>query len=369
MLVRIVGHLDIDYFYAQVEELQNPGLRDKPIVVCVFSGRTESSGVVSTSNYVARKYGVKSGMPITKAKDILKEKDALFIPLNMEKYSTVSDKVMKIIEEEIGPIQVRSIDEAYFDLTEASEGQFSKSKEIASQIKRKILESTGLTTSIGIGPTKTIAKIASDLAKPGGLIVVDDVSAKDFIRDLPVEKLPGVGPKTKRFLYDLGITTIGKLANADLSLLYKRLGKKISIKLSRMANILDDEPVAPNVGSAQISRIITLRSDTKDEKEITKELDKIISDLQEKIKEYGYAFRNIAIIAITDDMKTHTRGRTYPYYISDLNSIEKDIANLFVEFRRSTDRQVRRIGLKLSELKEINKQESMEYYVKKESVF
>lgn len=359
----MIGHLDVDYFYAQVEELLNPSLRSKPVVVCVFSGRTELSGVVSTSNYIARQYGVKSGMPIRKAKKLLEGKDAKFIPLDMEKYSNMSEKVMNTIRQEIGLVEVVSIDEAYFDLTEASRGEFSKSKEIALKLKEKIQSTTGLTTTIGIGPTKTVAKMASDMAKPNGLLVIDDLNAKEFIGKLPVEKLPGVGPKTKKILNDLGISSISQLASTDPTLLYRKIGKKVSIKLFRMANMIDDEPIKPSLPSDQIGRIITLKSDTNDEKQIMQEIENLIKNIQEKLKVKDYLFKSLAIIAITDDMKVHTRTKTYPFYINDITSVKNDIERLFAEFCKSSDRLIRRAGLKLFDLSKTRAQESISYYL------
>jgi DNA polymerase IV (DinB-like DNA polymerase) len=363
--VRVIGHLDIDYFYAQVEELSNPNLRNKPVVVCVFSGRSESSGVVSTSNYIARQYGVKSGMPIIKAKKLLSSADAQFIPLDMEKYSTISEKVMRIVEEETGSLEVMSIDEAYFDITDLTKGVFPSSKEVAQRLKDRILTETGLTTSVGIGPTKATAKIASDLAKPGGLVIIDEAGVKKFLEELPIEKLPGVGPRTKNVLNNLGIFKVGELARADMISLSRSLGKKTALKIYRMANASDEDIIVPETKPTQISRIITLKVDTLDEKKILKELQNTFEEIQDRIDSSGFSFRSITAISITSQMKIHTKSKTYSFYINNLKDVKDDVEKLFKELCKSTVTPIRRAGLRISELKEIHRQESMLTYIDK----
>src|SRR5579872_2760889 len=165
--------LDLDYFYAQVEEIRNPSLREKPVVICVFSGRSEDSGAVSTSNYVARKLGVKSGIPITFAKKMLSSHpESVFLPMDHDYYELVSDRVMSILRRCGSAYEQASIDEAYLDIGEESRGSFAFARELGQKIKDDIFQKEKLTCSIGIGSNKLLAKMAVDVKKPDGLTVI-----------------------------------------------------------------------------------------------------------------------------------------------------------------------------------------------------
>ena len=161
----MVGHLDLDYFYAQVEELENPSLRDLPVLVCVYSGRTEDSGVVSTANYRARELGVRSGIPIAIAKKRLAGKDAAFIRMDREKYEGYSERVMEILKENADVVEQTGIDEAFFDITKRSGGSFEAGAELASAIKSQILQRERLTSSVGLAPTEDIGETGLGLQK------------------------------------------------------------------------------------------------------------------------------------------------------------------------------------------------------------
>src|SRR5919198_2325128 len=193
---RIIMHVDFDYFFAQCEEIRRPELRSKPVVVCVFSGRTEDSGVVSTANYVARKYGVKSGIPIRVAKSKLEDvSDAVYLPLDSAYYSQVSQSAMSIIDSYADRFEHVGIDECYLDVSGKADN-FEVAKAIAQEIKHDIKEHVQLTCSIGAAPNKMLAKIASDLRKPDGLTVIEPGNAAQFIAGMDAGKIPGIGPKT-----------------------------------------------------------------------------------------------------------------------------------------------------------------------------
>ncbi len=224
---RIIMHVDFDYFFAQCEEIRQPELHSKPVVVCVFSGRTEDSGVVSTANYVARKYGVKSGIPIRVAKSKLADvPDAVFLPLDSAYYSQVSGSAMSIISSHADRFEHVGIDECYLDVSERA-GSFDAAKSLAQDIKQNVKKHVNLTCSIGVAPNKMLAKIASDLHKPDGLTVIMPGNAAGFIAGMDVGRIPGIGPKTSERLGDLGIKTIGDLAKFDLFRLIEEFGKKM----------------------------------------------------------------------------------------------------------------------------------------------
>jgi len=226
---RVVMLADFDYFYAQCEELRNPAIKDKPVVVGVYSGRTEESGAVSTSNYIARKYGVKSGMPLFQAKRKLEDTDAVFLPVDHDYYDQISNGIMDIFRGYATSLEQVSVDEAYLDVTEQVQGNFDKAKEYAEKIKADVKNQVGISFSVGFGPNKLIAKIACDSQKPNGLTIVKPEEAQNFLSPLPVDRLLGVGKKTFVRMEQMGIKTIGDLAKYDVQGLVSIFGKSLGI--------------------------------------------------------------------------------------------------------------------------------------------
>ena len=191
MQPRVVMLADFDYFFAQCEELRNPQIKDKPIVVGVYSGRTEESGAVSTSNYIARKYGVKSGMPLFLAKRKLEGTEAVFFKVDHEYYDQISDRIMQIFRTYATSIEQVSVDEAYLDVTEQVEGSFEKARDYAQKIKTDVKAQVGISFSIGVGPNKLVAKIACDSQKPDGLTIIKPKETRLFLAPLEVDRLFG----------------------------------------------------------------------------------------------------------------------------------------------------------------------------------
>ena len=182
METRVVFHIDFDYFYAQCEETRSPELKSKPVCVCVFSDRGGDSGAIATANYTARKYGVKSGIPIAFAKKRLHERsDAVFLPVDFDFYSEISEKAMEIMKENADIFEYVGRDEAYLDVTERVEGDFKKAFHLAQQIKNSIRDKIKLSCSVGISPNKLISKIASDFQKPDGLALVSPNTTEVFL--------------------------------------------------------------------------------------------------------------------------------------------------------------------------------------------
>ena len=181
MQARIVLLVDLDYFFAQCEERRNPSIKDKPVVVCVYSGRTEDSGAVSTANYVARNYGVKSGISISLAKKKLKDVNAFFLPVDKKFYKEISDSIMDILRNYVDLFEQVSVDEAYLDVTQRTKENYQRAKQLAVAIKNDILIQQQLTCSIGVGPNKLVAKIAADIRKPDRLTVVKPEQVKSFL--------------------------------------------------------------------------------------------------------------------------------------------------------------------------------------------
>ena len=205
--------VDLDYFFAQCEELRNPSLKEKPVVICVYSGRTADSGAVSTANYIAREYGVRSGMPIYLAKKKLENVDAAFLPVDDHYYEEVSRRVMAVLKGFGDEFEQMGIDEAFLDDSMRTRGSFHDAEELAKTIKNELLNQERLTCSIGVGPNKLIAKMAADEKKPNGLTVISPEHVHGFLEPLPVNRLIGVGTKTLEKMKSMQINTIGDLAS------------------------------------------------------------------------------------------------------------------------------------------------------------
>lgn len=356
-LLRAIGHLDLDYFFAQVEEVENPALKHLPVVVCVYSGRTDESGVVSTANYRAREFGVRSGIPIYLAKLRLKGTEAVFVPMNQAKYQAYSERIMDSLRSQF-EVEQTGIDEAFFDLTRKSGGDYSKAEELASQVKTGILKEEGLTCSIGIAPNKVVAKIASDFKKPDGLTIVRPGDVLSFLFPLSVDKVPGVGPKTSKVLRENGVESIQGLAGYPIESLEGLLGRKLAIYLHNAANGQDDEPLATETSVSQLSRIITLKADTSNPMEILTQLSPSIQDLHEKLVAKDLFFRTVAVIGIRPDLSIHSRSRTLETATNDYNILSRSAKDL-LSILTSELGGLRRAGVRVSDLVDIVDQQSL----------
>lgn len=360
----MIGHLDLDYFYAQVEELENPSLKRVPVVVCVYSGRSEDSGVVSTANYKAREHGIRSGMPIIVAKRKLAGVDASFLPMKHEKYEQISENVMELVKSRVDVLEQTGIDEAFFEITNASQGNSDSGVSMAISIKQNLLQEQGLTCSIGIGPNKVVAKIASDFKKPDGLTLVRPNEVKSFLSGLLVNRLYGVGTKTADTLVAKNIRTIGELANTGLDLLEELFEKKLAHYLHLASNGLDEEPVVERGEATQISRIITLKENSKDSEEIYKQLTPAIEDVWKKSIDRKVSFRSIAMIGILTDLSIKTKNRTLELPTDNLTTLKKVSSALLEELLHDTARELRRAGIRVSKFTSVKDQGSLFEYMK-----
>jgi DNA polymerase IV (DinB-like DNA polymerase) len=344
-------HVDLDYFYAQCEENVNPSIRGKPVVVCVYSGRTEESGVVSTSNYLARKYGVKAGIPIARARKLLESVDATFLPMNRSLYEEVSERVMEILRAYGDSFEKVGIDEAYLEISTKTNGNFEQSEEIASEIKRQMLTQEQITCSIGIAPNKLVAKIASDERKPDGLTLVRPEDVKGFLAQLPVSRIPGVGMKVEGKLTQLEAKTVAQLSTLSPTVLVESFGKSLGSYLYRAAQGVDDEPVKGREQPTQLSRIATLKQNTREPSEILPLLSGLADSVTVKLKEKGWACKSVAIIVILRDLSIHSKSKTLDQPTSDGKIIGNAAQGLMKEFLESMPAAfARRIGVRLSGL-------------------
>jgi len=341
----------LDYFFAQCEERENPSLKDKPVVVCVYSARGGDSGAVSTANYIARKFGVRAGIPIALAKRRLKDKDAVFLPVNRELYETVSERIMGLLRGYADQFEQVSIDEAFLDVTQRVGGSFEQAREFAQGIKEDILAKERLTCSVGIGPNKLIAKMAAAFQKPNGLTLVKPEDVETFLWGLPVGKLYGVGRKTEKRMLEMGIKTVGELAKYPVENLVKAFGKTLGLYFHKASNGVDEEPVQERGMAESISRITTLKEDTRDLNTILEDLHRLSDEIHGKVVEQGLNFKAVGIVAITEDLSIHSRSKTLSGPTDDLGVIRKTSRELLEGLlEKEANLQIRRIGVKVSGL-------------------
>jgi DNA polymerase IV (DinB-like DNA polymerase) len=343
-------HVDLDYFFAQCEEQRQPDLRTKPVVVCVFSGRTNDSGAVSTANYRARSFGVRSGMPIFQAKRILHNEDPAFLPVDKEYYQNVSDRIMTIVRSYSDAFEQVGIDEAFLDVTARTSGDFSKAAEYAAVIKKRILDEVGITCSVGIAPNKLVAKIASDHRKPDGLTSVPPNSVSEFLAPLEVRKLVGVGKKTETILVSVGVKTIGDLRARSTEQLVEHFGRSFGAYLYDAARGIDGEPVVEREGREQISRIVTLKQNSHYLEEIFPEIEKLLDDVVAKAATDRLSFRTVSVIAVMEDLSVHSRSQSFDAPISATESARKACRILLQNLLGETSKSIRRVGVRLSTL-------------------
>jgi len=340
--------VDLDYFFAQCEELRNPALENKPVVVGMYSGRTADSGAVSTANYAARKHGVKSGMPLFLAKKRLEGTDAVFLPVDYEYYQQISDRIMQILRGYADAFEQVGIDEAYLDVTQKARASFEEAKALVQEMKNAVKREVGVTFSVGIGPNKLIAKIASDIQKPNGLTVVLPEEVEGFLWPLPVDRLLGVGKKTAQKMEALRIKTIGDLARQDVQRLVEVFGKTLGVYFHDAANSVDDEPVQEAGEAESVSRIATLKQNTRDLPLILEKTEQLTREIHAEIAEKALSFRQISIIAIMTDLSSKSRSQTLDKPTADLEVLRKTVQQLFEKFLSESQLEIRRVGVKVS---------------------
>ena len=353
---RVIMLADLDYFYAQVEERKNPSLIGKPVVVCVYSGRTEDSGVVATANYAARKYGVKSGIPITLAKKRLLGIEAVFIAMNHDFYKEVSDRVMAILRDNADNFEQVGIDEAYLDVSQRTD--FSGAEKLAMKIKDDVKKKEGLTISIGVGTNKVLAKIASDMKKPDGLTIVRPGESKEFLAPLLVDKLLGVGVKTVERMESLGIKTIGDLASYDQGKLAEVFGKNLATYFHCASNGIYEEVVQERGERESISRIATLKEDTRDLKAILEKTDKLCEEVNARVQQSGLTYRSVGIVVVTKSLGIRMRTKSLSGPTNDVMLMKKVVKELLQKYLEESSIEVRRIGVHVSNFTKKEKEQS-----------
>ncbi len=351
---RIIFHVDMDQFFAAVEEKLKPEIRGKPVVVGADPKEGKGRGVVSTCNYEARKFGIKSAMPITKAWRLCP--DAVFLPVNIPLYLQVSSRIMNILSSYADKFESWGIDEAFLDVSSRVKN-FEEAKQLALKIRNDIYEKEGLTCSIGIGPNKLVAKIASDMQKPNGLTVVEEKDVKTFLDPLDIDKLLWVGKKTARKLNKLGIKTIGDLARFDPSVLTEKFGV-MGTQLYLYAQGIDRSEVGLRGEVKSISRNITFEEDTSDWDLVLKVLDKLCEQVHKELRENNFLFKTVTVAVRYENFETHTHSKTLPFLTNRLEDFKKAAHELLRPYLRP-ERKIRLIGSRVSTLVSAEKQTTL----------
>jgi len=348
-MTRRIMHIDLDAFFVSVEQVENPELKGKPVVV---GGRPEGRSVVASASYEARAFGLHAGMPLTTASRLCPQ--AIFIQGSFPKYRDASQKFMTILADFSPYLEPLGLDEAYLDVT-GFESIYGSIHQMAAKIKQRIKDELGLYASVGIAGCKVVAKVASELSKPDGLLEVAAGEERSFLAPLPIAKLPGIGRKTERRLNGLGINTIGELSIMPLSALKSHFGASGEV-LHRYANGIDDREIEPPATAKSISRETTFSKDTRDHSLLKATLRYLGERVGADLRQRGKQARCITLKLRYADFTTITRRHTLSQ-ASDSDQTIFDTGLGLLKKALSRERQpVRLIGIGVSNLVESGRQ-------------
>ncbi len=340
--VRRILHCDMDSFYASVHQRDDPELRGRPVVI---GGNPESRGVVAAASYEARKYGVRSAMPASRARRLCPH--AVFIRPEFPRYRQASNQVFEILRQFTPVVQVVSIDEAYLDVTDHL-GDLGSATAVARAIRQQVRDDLDLTVSIGVGPNKLIAKIASDFNKPDGLTVVKPDRVQEFLDPQEVRVLRGVGPATEARIVELGYRTVGDLRRAGRSDLEQRFGKYGAV-LYRFARGIDDRPVSTRRKRKSLSCERTFAEDLTDRTQMLEQLASMAERVAAGLGRRDLAARTISIKVRYPDFETVTRARTDRSAVAEESRIVETVQELLGR-TEAEERGVRLLGVGASGL-------------------
>jgi DNA polymerase-4 len=334
---RCIAHIDLDAFYATVELQRRPELRGLPVIVSGSGPRA----VVTTASYEARAFGVGSAMPTAQARRLCPQ--AVLIPPDFAAYREVSARVMALVRATADAVEVAGLDEAYLDLTGLLAPNAAMRRLVA-----EIRAQTGMSASVGIGPNKLVAKVASDADKPAGFVVLTSEQARERFAGAPTGLVPGIGPKTASQLERMGIRTLGALAQVDEAALVARFGRRLGPWLRRRARFEDDAEVTPVREAVSESRETTFDSDVAVPAELERVLRTLADELCAGLARHGRRGRTIGIKVRLDDWKTITRARTLPEPTNDTAVVSEIAVQLLREY--APPRPVRLVGVRVAGL-------------------
>ena len=355
--LRVILHVDIDSFYPSVEIRENPAIKGKPVIVGADPKGGRGRGVVVSCSYEARKLGIHSGQPISRAYRI--SRDAVYLRPNFALYGKVSRSIMNLLRERACEFEQVSIDEAFLDVSKKV-SNFEKARSLALQIKQDVEAKEGLTCSIGIAPNKSSAKIASEFQKPDGLTVVPPENLKTFLSILPASAITGIGRKTEEYLDSIGVKTIGDLQKLNGRDLVKRFGKT-GVWLWGVANGLERIEVREKP-MRSLSAEHTFEKDVSDKKLVLEKLEELADKLHKRVLSSNVKFKVIAIKVRFSHFQTYSRENTIAIPTNEKQVMIREAMNLFREFQKKP-RNVRFIGLSVSGFAESEDELSLESWM------
>jgi DNA polymerase IV (archaeal DinB-like DNA polymerase) len=356
--VRIIAHVDMDAFYASVEARANPELRDRPLVVGADPRAGHGRGVVTAASYAARRYGIRSAMPISRAWRLAEaarirgEPATVFVRDNHALYREVSARIMAIVAPGADAYEQASIDEAYLDLS--SVGSFAAAAEHARSLKAEIREREGLTCSVGLGPNKLVAKIASDVRKPDGLTIVEPAGVLEFLGPLPIRVIPGIGPKTERVLHERAIRTVSELQSVERERLadwFGRWGEDLHAK----ARGLSDSAVSNEWERKSVGEQETFEVDSLDAAFVLERARALSREVFARLGREGFAAcRTVTVTVRFTNFRTLTRSHTPPARLASEEALTAGAIRLLQPFlderENPRQRKLRLIGVRAEKL-------------------
>jgi len=351
----MILHIDMDAFYASVEQLDHPEFKGR----CVIVGGQSNRSVVSAASYEARKFGVHSAMPMFQARQ--KCPEGIVLAPRMDRYKELSRTIMNLLKDFTPLLEVVSIDEAYMDLS-GSDKLHGDPVDVGTQLKKTIKAAVNLTCSVGIAPNKFLAKIASDINKPDGLTVIRENEVDDFIQSLAIQKVPGVGKKTAAQLGRMGIRTLGDVRRFSEDTLTKRLGK-FGRRLKQLSQGMDISPVQPDSQHKSVSSERTLSADTGDLKKLKIFLLRQSETVAAGLRKQGVRAKTVTLKVKTADFNTFTRSRTLDAPTRSSESIYLEAEKLLDSFK--LNQKVRLIGVSASGLISASVPVQMDLFAKK----
>ena len=342
-MFRCIFHVDLDAFFVSVEVLHDPSLKGKPVVV---GGNPDSRGVVSAASYEVRKYGVHSAMPLSQARRLCPQ--AVFVSLHFKRYVEASRTFMSLLETVSPVIEPMGIDEAYLDVSDMVD-DFNAARTLAVELKARVHDELGLVASVGIAPCKIVAKVASDHDKPDGLVVVRPGAEADFLAPLPIGKLPGIGKKTGESLHNIGVETLGQLAALPDDILRVAFGRYGEV-LRRHARGLDNSRVESRGEPKSMSRETTFDTDTREIGFLRVALRSMSEQLSRDLTRHAKQTSTVTVKLRWEDFQTVNRQESLKTQSSAAPELYEAANRLLVHLMSGSEKRVRLIGLKVSNL-------------------
>jgi len=342
---RVILHVDVDAFFASVEQRDHPEYRGRPLIVGADPQGGKGRGVVAAASYEARVYGVRSAMPISQAYALCP--DGVYVPPRHKRYAEASARIMDLLEPQADLFEMASIDEAYMDVSTRVQ-DFEEARRLAESLQHLVRDREGLSVSVGVAHNKSCAKVASDARKPGGITLIRPEEAEAYLAPLPVRKLSGVGPRTSELLEDLGIRTCAELASAPERILWEAFGKH-GARVAAIARGIDPRPVEPGNEMKSVGTEHTFLRDVSDSDAVLKVTTDLAHVAHNELRRAHLHTRTVTLKIRFEDFTTYTRSRSLAGPVADraaLAEVARDLVSEFLPLRKA----VRLIGVRFQNL-------------------